>query len=406
MSVSLEKLSVGVVGGGIAGAAAALMLGRLGAQVTLYEQVAEPHAVGAGILLQPMGLAVLRALDVSMEAELQGSNIIQLLGHNPRGQVVLDSRYEDWRADSYGVGIHRGALYDALWRRLRMLSNVTVRTGMDVVQVKHSGAQALLSAADGESAAHDLLIDAEGVHSKLRAQLDIAHMAKPYPWGAFWAILPMTADWPRDVLLQRYLAARQMAGVLPMGTFGGQEMASLFWSVPAERLSNKPTLSAFKDEVLQLWPELADFLDGLTSDGQIASARYADVVMPHWHDQRVVLIGDAAHAMSPQLGQGATMGLLDAYVLTQVLRQAADVPEALAQYSAARKHHLRYYQWASRWLTPLFQSDRTVAPWLRDRFMNTGNIVPAVRRVGARTLVGAKQGWFRRDFDVDGIVPF
>ena len=51
MSVSLEKLSVGVVGGGIAGAAAALMLGRLGAQVTLYEQVIEPRAVGAGILL-------------------------------------------------------------------------------------------------------------------------------------------------------------------------------------------------------------------------------------------------------------------------------------------------------------------------------------------------------------------
>ena len=406
MSVSLEKLSVGVVGGGIAGAAAALMLGRLGAQVTLYEQVIEPRAVGAGILLQPMGLAVLRALDASMEAEMQGAQIIQLLGHNPRGQVVLDSRYEDWRADSYGLGLHRGALYDALWRRLRLLPNVTVRTGMDVVQLKQNGAQVLLSAVNDESAAHDLLIDAEGVHSKLRAQLDIAYTAKPYPWGAFWAILPMTAGWSRDVLLQRYLAARQMAGVLPMGNFGGQEMASLFWSVPAARLADKPSLDEFKNEVLQLWPELAEFLAGLTDGGQIAAARYSDVVMQHWHDRRVVLIGDAAHAMSPQLGQGATMGLLDAYVLTQMLRQANDVPEALSQYSAARKHHLRYYQWASRWLTPLFQSNRTVAPWLRDRFMNSGNIVPAVRRVGARTLVGAKQGWFRRDFDVDGIVPF
>ncbi|GHA75299.1 hypothetical protein GCM10009007_15550 [Formosimonas limnophila] len=146
-----------------------------------------------------------------------------------------------------------------------------------------------------------------------------------------------------------------------------------------------------------------EFLKPLVDAEQLAAARYADVVMPHWHDNRVVLIGDAAHAMSPQLEQGANMGLMDAYELVRQLMSQPSVPDALSQYSTARKHHLRYYQWASRWLTPLFQSYRTAAPWLRDRLMNSGNQLPMVRRFGADTLVGVKQGWLRANMDLGEI---
>lgn len=445
----LSHLRVGVVGGGIAGAAAALLLGRLGAQVTLFEQVEQPRAVGAGILLQPTGLSVLRAIDPLIEGELEGARIVQLLGHNPQGRVVLDSQYRHWNthkqsawaSGGYGMGIHRGALFDALWRRIRQLPHVTIQTGTPVGSLHHradrvelsthmirssndsglvapfasaqAGAGFATSAITASSGvddetlgAFDLVVVAEGVRSQLRGQLNIPCKAKPYPWGALWSIMPLPADWPTDLLLQRYRAARQMAGVLPMGQFGGRSMASLFWSMPTGQLSPIPAVDAFKQEVLGLWPELEGFLSGMTEPQQLAAARYADVVMPHWHDGRVVVIGDAAHAMSPQLGQGATMGLIDAYVLARRLLEDAHVPTALMQYSQARCRHLKYYQWASRWLTPLFQSDRKLAPWMRDGLMGYSNWVAPIRRFGAHTLVGVKSGWFRRDMDLNQIRPF
>ncbi|GHA75292.1 hypothetical protein GCM10009007_15540 [Formosimonas limnophila] len=208
----LSDLSVAVVGGGIAGAVAALMLGRLGARVTLFEQVPEPRAVGAGILLQPTGLAVLRAIDEGIEAELEGARIVQLLGHTPSGRVVLDSQYRFWREGSYGLGIHRGALFDALRRRLRGLPNVTVRTGVTVVRVEQSELGTVLFDGEDNFSKCDVVVLAEGVNSKLRGQLNIPYSAKPYPWGAFYAILPSVASLPQDVLLQRYEAARKMTG--------------------------------------------------------------------------------------------------------------------------------------------------------------------------------------------------
>src|SRR6184192_4185022 len=105
-------------------------------------------------------------------------------------------------------------------------------------------------------------------------------------------------------------------------------------------------------------------------------ASYHDVTMSRWNTHNVVYLGDAAHAMSPQLGQGCNLALFDAWTLAQSLAAHEHLPVALSAYTGARADHLRFYQFATRWLTPLFQSDVGALGHARDLVMGTMSRVP------------------------------
>ena len=113
-----------------------------------------------------------------------------------------------------------------------------------------------------------------------------------------------------------------------------------------------------------------------------------------WRD-RLVFIGDAAHGMSPQLGQGVNMALLDAQALADALRAHTVVEHALAHYARTRSSHIAVYQWLSRWLTPLFQSDHAMLGTLRDRAFGPFGQMPFARCEMLKILTGTKRGWFR-----------
>ena len=106
--------------------------------------------------------------------------------------------------------------------------------------------------------------------------------------------------------------------------------------------------------------------------------------MKRFHQGNVAFLGDAAHAMSPQLGQGANLALLDAAALADALRAG----EGLAGYTRRRRAHIRLYAFASRWMTPFFQSgrDRLAAP--RDALMGPAARLPWIGRQMVRTMAG------------------
>jgi len=129
---------------------------------------------------------------------------------------------------------------------------------------------------------------------------------------------------------------------------------------------------------------------------QLRRATYRDAVLDVWSRGRLVLLGDAAHAMSPQLGQGVNMALMDALALRDALRAEATVDAAIGRYQRQRRGHVRIYQFWSRWLTPLFQSERSVAARVRDlTFLPLGR-VPGGRGQMLRVLSGLQRGWFGR----------
>lgn len=389
-------MNIAIIGGGTAGAAAALFLARDGHQVELHERVPEPAPVGAGILLQPTGLAVLRSLGLAETVLSKGAPVYQLYGTSHTGRVVLNLDYTHWLEGACGIGLHRGVLFDALWRALKS-TGITVHRGSDIGAVTEEADGVRLRRGEETLGPYDAVIVADGTRSALRPTLGIRHRAKSYPWGALWAILPDPQEEYRGCLRQWYRRAGQMLGVMPTGSGPDSHIpvVSLFWSLRADRLAawQSAGLAAWKRDVADLAPEVRGLLARIGRPEQLTWASYSDVVMRRWHHGRVVVIGDCAHAMSPQLGQGANLALIDAQVLADCLRaQADDVPRALASYTRARRSHLRFYQRMSRWLTPVYQSDAWLRPLLRDLFSAPAATLPPLRRQMLDTLVGVKAG--------------
>jgi FAD-dependent urate hydroxylase len=392
---------IAIVGYGSAGQALALLLGADGHRIEVFERAPAPGPVGAGFLLQPTGLRVLWELGLMDAALAHGAPIGRLYGETPAGRAVMDMRYRELHPALFGLGMQRGALFelmDAAWREAR-----TLHAGCEIVAVDCE--RGVLRDADGrEHGAFDLVVVADGAASALRAQVGDIAFDKPYPWGAQWCLVD-AGDWPWPTeLRQRYRRARQMIGMLPVGSRPGDSVRrlSFFWSLPTAELGMAGRDPArWRAEVAALWSAAAERLQRTVVPDGLAKARYRDSVLRRWHRGRAVLVGDAAHAMSPQLGQGVNMALADALALRDVLRTSAgrahgDLAAVFDHYQAMRRTHLRAYHFWSRWLTPLFQSEHDAAAWLRDLSFYPMSRLPGGRGQMLRVLTGTRQGWFGR----------
>ncbi|MFZ5636910.1 MAG: FAD-dependent oxidoreductase [Pseudomonadota bacterium] len=389
-----RTLRIAIVGYGTAGQALSLALSRDGHRVETFERVPEPGPVGAGFLLQPTGLCALWALELLPQALAHGAVVRRLFGETVDARPVMDMRYRELHPGFFGLGMQRGTIFrllDAAWREGR-----TLHCGREILAVDH--ARGVLRDDRGdEHGAFDLVAIADGAASQLRASVGDVALDRPYPWGAQWCLVD-AGDWPwYDELRQRYRRARRMVGMLPVGTRPDDPVPrlSFFWSLPvAELAESGRDAGRWRADVAEIWPEALSRLGDVAIPDGLARARYRDSVLRQWYRGRAVLVGDAAHAMSPQLGQGANMALVDALALRDALRDAEDLPAALATYQRNRRRHLRMYHLWSRWLTPLFQSEHDRIAALRDALFHPLSRIPGGRGQSLRVLTGTRHGWF------------
>lgn len=391
------RRTIAIVGYGTAGQALSILLSRDHHDVHVFERATTPGPVGAGFLLQPSGLDVLWQMELLPAVLRHGAAVRRLYGETPCGRAVMDMRYADLDPSLHGVGMQRGALFSLLADAWEHPGNLQADTAIVAVDA----AQGRLRDARGHwHGPYDLVIAADGAASSLRAQVQGTTLDREYPWGALWCLLPR-GDWPHiDELRQRYVAARRMIGLLPVGTRPGNDtpQLSFFWSLPRDRFAQweRDGMARWLDEVAALWPQAHERLAGVTGPAQLARAGYRDAVLSRWHRERLVLVGDAAHAMSPQLGQGVNMALMDAMALRDALRTHADRDTALQAYQAQRRAHVAIYQYWSRWLTPLFQSERDGWARARDLLFQPMGRVPGGRGHMLRVLSGTQHGWLGR----------
>jgi 2-polyprenyl-6-methoxyphenol hydroxylase-like FAD-dependent oxidoreductase len=182
-----------------------------------------------------------------------------------------------------------------------------------------------------------------------------------------------------------------MMGLLPVG----QGQVTVFWSLPVAALEgDRPLdLNVWRRAASALWPEAAGLVEQAAAAGGFARATYRHVALPRWSEGPVLFIGDAAHGTSPQLGQGANLGLVDAYTLARALTESSDLGTALALFARRRSATVRFYRQASHLLTPFFQSRLAPLGLLRDGFMGWACHVPGVRALMGTTLAGTRRGW-------------
>jgi 2-polyprenyl-6-methoxyphenol hydroxylase-like FAD-dependent oxidoreductase len=396
---------IAIIGAGTAGLAAAIVLARQGHDITVFEKVDTLAPVGAGLLLQPAGMAVFHHLGALPHAMQLGAEVDALQGWVKDG-LLLNSRYsESAQANPthpFGLGMHRASLCDVLITQLKSYAVRYIMTS-DVTQLHdHGDLMQVDATTDGLQTRHDfdLVLVANGARSNLRPAAWTI-LDQPYPWGAVWAIVPETTALDYRTLHQFFHGSSRMLGLLPTGTtssHNGQRLTSLFWSLPAERIepwlsSADYGFSSWHDEVEAIWPAAGQWIrTHIHSHTQFMPARYRDVVMRKFGENRLGVIGDAAHAMSPQLGQGANMALLDAWAIGQAMLQAEDYGTFWARYHQMRQHSIRFYQSMSRALTPFYQSHSKTTAILRDVGFRWMYRVPWLRQHMAATISGIKTG--------------
>ncbi|WP_199423131.1 FAD-dependent oxidoreductase [Actinotalea solisilvae] len=315
--------SVAVVGGGIAGLATALALGRDGWSVTVHERAPGLTALGAGLVLGPNAVRALDALGLRAAVRerafaLTGSAVLR-----PDGRAL--SRLAASRlAERHGapvLAVERSALHALL---ADAVGPGVVRCGSDI-------ADATSLAGD-----HDLVVAADGIRSRTRATAWPDAAAPSYAGYTAWRAVVHTDTGLTEA--SETWGHRERFGVVPVGDDAVYVFATA--TVPAGRHAHDgATELAELRRRFGAWhaplPALLDAVDPTTVLRHDVDA--LPRVPASFHRGRTVLVGDAAHAMEPNLGQGAGLALEDAVVLAHVLADGGRVEDALARFTALRR---------------------------------------------------------------------
>jgi len=364
--MKLESLHVLVVGGATAGAAAALLFARAGSRVTLIERSARPQAVGAGIGLAGNGLAVLESIGLRPAIEAAGTPIPAPRIVNGAGRVLLSPK----GPVPEGLMIRRSDLQQVLLDALQAQPRVETRLGAEVVCSDRRGGVEVLTVDGVKRLQGDLVIGADGLHSYVRVAG--RHGARVSGLG----IRYLRAIVPGHVA--RGEEAWTAAGLF--GSFAVGQSTYVYASLGSRELRRAcelRDLDGLRAAWARAYPPSAAILAGVDRWEDLLINPVVRVRCRRWFDGRQVLVGDAAHAMAPNLGQSANSALVDGAVLLDEVRRADTIEAALVCYQHRRRSAVARVAQVTSMLGALAEVTNPLARKLRDLLL-----MPVMARLG------------------------
>jgi 2-polyprenyl-6-methoxyphenol hydroxylase-like FAD-dependent oxidoreductase len=347
-----------IAGGGIGGLVTALALQREGITVNVFERASELVEVGAGLTLWANAITAMRQIGHGDVLEAVGKPVSRSRILSWRGDTLAETPVEAL-ARKYGtpmIAVHRADLQAAL---LSALGPGIVRTGATCTDFQQDDAQVRIRLASGQEVSGDLLIGADGIRSTVRARLFGDAPLRYAGYTAWRGIARVTsAQWYEAMATETWGSGRRF-GLIPLSD------GRMYWFATLnspEGTGDKP--GGRKQELLDLFSTCHDPVPAViaaTDETVILRNDIYDLPpLPSWSQGRVTLLGDAAHATTPNMGQGACQAIEDAVALAAHLGKGSTVTTALHAYESQRlkranaviQQSLRIgqiAQWENRW---------------------------------------------------------
>jgi salicylate hydroxylase len=332
---------IAIVGGGIGGLSAALLLLQRGFDVQVYERAPELLEVGAGLQMGPNAVRIIQSMGLSEELARVASEPPYMASVRWQDGSRISVRRTDNAREVYGAPyytVHRGELLSLL---LQAIPPERVHVSHTCVGVAQDGDEVRLDFENGRQVVADIVIGADGIHSVIRA-----------------AIVG-----PDKPLFSGFCAYRGMIPIERFQKLGEEDLAAV-WFGPGSHLVQYPISSgtminfvgvvtepnwtreswydtASKEEYLAYFdgwhPRLKAILNEVDESKLMKWALYERAPLPYWHKGRIALLGDAAHAMLPFMGQGAAQAIEDGAILARCLAAFPEAETALAAYERIRR---------------------------------------------------------------------
>jgi len=330
-------MKIAIIGAGIGGLTLAIALKEKGIPFEIFEGSDEFKVVGAGIWLGSNAMQVLHKLNLSEPIASESTFFSKILIQSYTGQVLqeIDGAYLQ-RHFGFGThAMHRAALQRILTENL----NEPIQFGHRLQSIHQKDNHVNLTFDNGHQSDFDLVIGADGIRSIVR-ELCIQKASYRYSGQACWrSVVPLTLP-PAD----------QDKGVEIWGKPGGLRASYsqiskdkvYFWITRKSPLGltdhPEQSLESLKRDLQSFTGPIRQVITKIKPETLIYSDLYDFKPIENWSQGRVVLLGDAAHAMTPNLGQGASQAIEDAYILADELSiHANDYPTAFSSYQAKRR---------------------------------------------------------------------
>jgi salicylate hydroxylase len=332
----MRSLRIVVIGAGIGGLTAALALQRRGFRPAVYERAPLAREVGAGVIIAPNARRALRDLDTDEALAAVSSDVATSYLCDYASGKISEVRWGESLIERYGMGylqVHRADLHGLLLQAVLANDPDAVHAGHEFVRLVQDRDGVIVEFANGARARCDVAIGADGNASAVRSHIFPSEAPVFTGQVAFRALIPRHLlpetiaerkyamyPGPQRMLLHYPLRGGQIMNLIGIGRSASREEEG--WSIPAANEEFAAAYSDFAPEVLAMIrsiPPRALFKWGLRDREPLLN----------WTQGRVTMLGDAAHPMTPFLGQGACIAIEDGLVLGRVFALARSTEEAL-----------------------------------------------------------------------------
>ncbi|MFK7958149.1 MAG: FAD-dependent oxidoreductase [Lysobacterales bacterium] len=336
---TMKSASILIIGGGIGGLTSAIALGNSDFHVEIVEKDPAWSVYGVGIIQQAnvvRAVAELGIIDDYIDAGF-GFNFVEV--YKPDGDMAARIPVQPL-VDGYpaNVGIGRPALHKVLGDRAKA-AGAKVRLGVTADEIDDEGKKVSVKFSDGTSGVYDLVIAADGIYSQTRSMI-LPDAASPAFVGQ--SVWRYNFNKPAELDALRAYEGPIGIGLVPLSS----EMMYMYVTTPEPgnpRYAHDSLAAALREKLSNAPPGIAEYGEQITdNDGVVYKPLEAYLLDGDWFKGNVVFIGDAAHATTPHLGQGAGMAIEDSIVLAQELKASETVAEAFSRFQQRRFERCKY----------------------------------------------------------------